>query len=351
MRIPPTFQHPVNERDIIPPNARSKTPFPVEKCLDKAALISKTTFTDEFLEELFISETHLGQFFESGLPKKAKKQRAKPRAPVADLGPFGRLPNEIAWMILTQLDLASLDNLRRVNRRARQLIISLPPLRRVAKLARQALEALIATELASHFFIADLETALWTETCPCGEFAPLVFLPHLRKACLGCLERPENGRLFRVWRLNAADRDALARPGALVPQDIQEPGHRIMHALAGAYGVKREVRGFKPRGEPRPFYVSGFFPPRRAVSAFAGGLPASYMAATTMPFIDRDAAGLSRVCVGVRCSGCDVMMDKVEPYSNDAELIEKLAGRRYSFDGYLNHFMWCKEAQRLWGTG
>lgn len=353
MRIPPTFRHPVNERDIIPPGARSNTPFPVENRPDKAALISKTTFTDEFLEELFISETHLGRFFGSGIQKKTKKRRSKPRAPVAGLEPFGRFPNEIAWMILTQLDLASLDNLRRVNRRARQLITSLPPLRRVAKLAGQALEALIATELASHFSIADLETALRTETCPCGEFAPPIFLPHLRKACLGCLERPENGRLFRVWRLNAADRNALARPGALVPQVIQEPEHRVMHALAGAYGVKREVRGVKPHGEPRQFYVSGFFPPRRAVSSFAGGLPASYMAATTMPFVDTcgDAGDSPRVCVGVRCSGCDAMIDKIEPFSNDGELIEKLAGRRYSFDGYLKHFVWCKEAQRLWESG
>jgi len=349
MRIPSTFQHPVNERDIIPPDARSESPFPVENCLDKGALISKTTFTDEFLEEMFISETHLGNFFKSGI---SKKRRSKPRAPVAGLGPFGRLPNEIAWMILTQLDLASLDNLRRVNRRARQLVICLPPLRCVAKLARQAMEALIATELASHFFIADLERALQTETCPCGEFAPLVFLPHLRKGCLGCLERPENGRLFRVWQLNTADRDALnASPGALAPLDTQELEHRVMYAPAGAYGVKHEVKGWKTRGQTRQFYVSGYFPPRRAVSSFSAGLPASYMAATTMPFVDNDAAGLPRVCVGIRCSGCDVMMDKVEPFSDDSELIEKLAGRRYSFDGYLKHFTWCKEAQRLWESG
>lgn len=214
-------------------------------------------------------------------------------------------------------------------------------LRRVAKLAGKALLALIATGLASHFTIADLEIALQTENCVCGEFAPLVFLPTLTKACLRCLEWHHSRPEFKGWWLDDADREMLASKNAEFREGSQ---YRIMHTLAGRYGCA--FLSYQESRHERKFYVAGKSPPEGISSrSCIAGYSQVYVTATTMPYVDGNLVTSSRVCPGVRCTGCD---GRTPPRCHKKWHTHPAAERRYSFDGYLKHFQWCLEAQRIW---
>lgn len=80
-------------------------------------------------------------------------------------------------------------------------------------------------------------------------------------------------------------------------------------------------------------------------------------AAITIPYVDGGVIGGAgqKVCHGVRCRGCKSQSDKL-PSSDELRpevgyerwRVLALAERPYSFEGYLKHFRWCLEAQRIW---
>lgn len=176
------FRHPLNKRQVVPDRARSEEAFPIENLSDRDVVIQATTFTDNSkLQSKCISNTQLVTTH----PKDLVIGR-----PTVGIGLLNRLPTELLWRILPQLDLASLDSLRRVNRHAREIVISLPEICRIEKVAGNVLLALVATELARDRTLHDIEDLLLTESCKCSEYASLVFLPTLTKVCLPCLETP-----------------------------------------------------------------------------------------------------------------------------------------------------------------
>lgn len=71
--------------------------------------------------------------------------------PNRTLGTLERLPSEILHIILTQLTIQSLTNLRRVNRRALQTVYSIPQYRAIATHAPAALCGILSIGLDSGF--------------------------------------------------------------------------------------------------------------------------------------------------------------------------------------------------------
>ena len=340
-RLARPFAHPVNEYDKMTIPGRSEQPFSVDNSLDKEAVIRAVTFVDDSLEEMYVSKVHLG------LPPNTKAI-APPTAGLGQLF-FDKLPAEIAWSILAELDLASLDSLRQVNRRARELVLGLPELRAVAKFAGKTLLALVATGLAPHFTISNVKAALQTENCRCGEFATLVFLPALRKGCLRCIDWPQDrsrSRVFRLWQVGEEARKVLTDENMHLAEGSQ---HRILHALPGPYAktaFSSNPHEMKRAVQERGFYVASTFP--RILSwerTPAVGIQSS-TAATTMPYVHGSLTSSPRVWSGVRCRGC-VNLDAKIPRPRFRGF-DDLLGRFYSFDGYFEHFRWCLEAQQIW---
>jgi len=326
------FPHPLDERQVVPDRARSEEAFPVENLSNRHVVIRATTFTDNSeLQSRCISNTQLVMTHSKDLLI---------GRPTVGIGQLDRLPTELIWRILPHLDLASLDSLRQVNRRAREIAITLPELCRIAKVAGNVLLALVATELAQYWTIHDVDDVLLTETCECGEYASLVFLPALTKVCLPCLQTPMFRSDLRLWTINSDKLRARLEKSNL---------HPIMHTLAGHYGKEDE-------GEEREYRERYFCTTGGSTIKSVGMYDRSpYSAAITMPYVDGAVIGAGRkVCHGVRCRGCKSQSEKL-PSSDDEShpgweqwRIQQLAERRYSFEGYLEHFRWCLEAQQIW---
>lgn len=216
----------------------------------------------------------------------------------------------------------------------------MPELRRVANFAGKTLLALLATELARYFTTHDVETALAVETCPCGEFGPVVFMPTLTKACLWCLDRPGWSPLFRLWAIGYG-------PSARRAQGRDwRRGTFILSCMAWRVDTVQAARNESTRG--RRFYITDSYYIR------GRWIPSSKKAAIAMPYIDQAQGGEPMVCHGIKCSGCHAVMERLEKDAydgfdpRDIRAVRNLSFRHYYFDGYLKHLRWCREAQRIW---
>ena len=325
-----------------PPGWRSDDELPVDDgSLGRdASLLAVTIETDDDLNAHFISTSHLGIV--------PHDQRVPIDEPEEGTGALGRLPLELIWLILQQLDLESLDNLRRVNRRARLIVLAAPDLQRVTRFAGKAIVALVATDLASHFTMADVEKTLQTDRClRCRRFAPLVFLPTLSRACTACTYRPvvRDGALMHTWKLSVELKETLKT------QTDPHTGrpYRIMTSLAGSYGPSSTSKGEDTSGagqtcDGEPLLATRY-PPEET-----GYRVASYMfAATTMPYVEDICAPTPRVFRGLKCRGCDEMSRLL--LTDDRHVrgwAMMLRRNRYRREEYLEHFKICKGAQELW---
>ncbi|KAK4445358.1 hypothetical protein QBC34DRAFT_413379 [Podospora aff. communis PSN243] len=328
---------------LLPPGWRSDAEFPVDNAsLDKEALLRAVTIeTDDDLNAHFISANHIGIA--------PPDQCAPINEPDEGLGALSRLPLELIWRILQQLDLESLDNMRRVNRRARLIVLAAPDLRRVTRFAGQTIVALVSTDLASHFTVADVAKALQTDKClRCRRFAPLVFLPTLSRACTSCTYRPvvRDGDLIHTWNISAELAETLKTQ---IDPHTSRP-YRIMTSLAGSYGPSSTSKGEDTSGAGQtcrggPLLATRFPPEGNQLSV------ASYMfSSTTMPYVEDIHAPAPRVFRGLKCRGCDEMSRSVPSEERHVRgQMAMLRRYRYRRDEYLAaHFRICKRAQQLW---
>ena len=70
-----------------------------------------------------------------------------------------------------------------------------------------------------------------------------------------------------------------------------------------------------------------------------------FMAATALPFVDPCTLEVQH---GVCCKGCQIALEKglIAALGEAADFA--LRDRIYSFEGFIQHFKWCAEAQALW---
>ncbi|KAL2022239.1 hypothetical protein VTK56DRAFT_5849 [Thermocarpiscus australiensis] len=198
------LHHPVNERKLLPSQARSKKAYPVDGADNQDDIVRVCTYhrKDYDLATVVVGP-QTSSFIASSL------QCPFPSVPIASMGSLSRLPPEIIYEVLRYMDIASILTSRQVNRHSRQVISTLPEYRVTTRYAVDALVALCKTKIASHFTLGDVQTALGVKNCPfCGEFAGFVFLPTLQRCCFPCLQlAPE----FNVYRLVRAATEP-ARP-------------------------------------------------------------------------------------------------------------------------------------------
>ncbi|KAI1828314.1 hypothetical protein F4861DRAFT_177862 [Xylaria intraflava] len=270
----------------------------------------------------------------------ASLESAFETSPTADLGILGRLPPELMWLTLHELDIRSFFRFRQVNRQARIIATGLREYSLVSRYGLEGLRGLLRAELAPYFTISDLYRPLVTDKCvTCGAFGGHLFLFTVERCCFNCLLSSTHYRVLAVSFFAKFARLSLPRlirltgpvlrtvPG--IYNMLERPARRPKYIIFGSQAVQtllaseviheRTAHRLRTRWTPRDY---------------------RFMTATAYPYYSVKDAKLER---GVSCKGCQIQ----NPSPHDVVITYD---RVFSTRGFLSHFLECEEAQRLWAA-
>ncbi|KAK0654010.1 hypothetical protein QBC41DRAFT_351568 [Cercophora samala] len=319
---------PIPERDRIPDWLRSKEPYVFDSSVDECDVVRATSHTKADWTDW--TDGHNLIFNQVPARRTSLQVDNTPvfpfGAPKTSLGLLDDHPAEILVEILSHTDIESLLRFMRTNRRAWNFVTDLPDCRFATKFGNQVIVTLITTKLASHITIPEINTALRTERCQCGEFAGLVFLFTMEKCCRRCIQEKKGN-------LGAHSFDNVEKESSWLRQN--KPNMQMLS--------HPDLDG---RLQRRWVY-------------FTGGKEgeSGYLAVTPMPYVNCQNVAKPRVSYGVYCVGCLLTIrvnGPVWPRLNlqtlytvwgDLRLLRRTV---YSFEGFLEHFKWCPSAQNLW---
>lgn len=149
---------------------------------------------------------------------------------LSSIGILDRLPIELLFEALGELDFQSITRFARVSIRGRNMVRSFPAYRDLMNHASPALAALSQTKLIHLHSASDLRTALRTEGCAtCPEYGVYLFLPTCERCCWECLRQ---NPMRRVISPTAAGRDF-----ALSPKMVKQLP--FMFSIPGTYRISR----------------------------------------------------------------------------------------------------------------
>src|SRR6266699_2232047 len=107
-----------------------------------------------------------------------------------NVGTLDALPPELVERILSQLDLRTLTDFRRVNRRATELVNFLPEYKTITTHARNALRGILSIETSRWITCSTLYEKLCTPSCEqCGDFGGYLYLLTCKRVCFLCLSQ------------------------------------------------------------------------------------------------------------------------------------------------------------------
>lgn len=152
--------------------------------------------------------------------------------PRYDLGALDRLPLEIVHLALIRLDMQSLTDFRRVNKRASLVTDSIPQYKRILIHAPASIRGSLNIETARFFSCQDLYEKLSTAECEsCGDFGGYLYLVTCRRVCFLCftekadyvpLPRKDAIRKFGLRPEHLASLPCLKSfPGRYSPREIK----------------------------------------------------------------------------------------------------------------------------------
>ena len=128
------------------------------------------------------------------------------------------LPLELRNLILAQLDIRSLTNLRCVSQSSRLAVDEIPQYGTIRAQAPELLRAVFSHGIARWTLIEDLFNALISQTCTlCGNFAPFIYLLSCNRACEVCVSHDPQfcAQLASSAKAKSVDDRALASPPTL----------------------------------------------------------------------------------------------------------------------------------------
>lgn len=161
------------------------------------------------------------------------------------VGQLDQLPAELLIQVLLYNDMPSLTSFRRVNRRAMELVDSVPQYAAIAKHCPDIIRAILAVE-ADAFDCRVLYRTLSTSRCStCSRFGDFLYLIDCRRVCYLCFtERPEYSPLTigRASRLLIADPTRPRVAGRQSLRAAESPGalrlpRRYGDAWTGESGI------------------------------------------------------------------------------------------------------------------
>ncbi|KAK7612857.1 hypothetical protein BKA81DRAFT_356788 [Phyllosticta paracitricarpa] len=107
-----------------------------------------------------------------------------------DFGDFEKLPLEIVQIILAKLDLRTLTDIRRVNKRAMQIVDWVPEYKTIFKQAPNILRTILSVETGSFITCESLHRKLSQENCrKCDRVAAYFHILACKRLCTRCLNR------------------------------------------------------------------------------------------------------------------------------------------------------------------
>jgi hypothetical protein len=113
--------------------------------------------------------------------------------PRNDLGLLDRLPLELLHIVLAQLDISTLTDLRRLNRRALQVVDKIPQYQVIVTHAQNVLQAILSIETGRWITCQVLYDAFCTADCEtCGDHAGYLYLLTCRRVCFICFTKNDS---------------------------------------------------------------------------------------------------------------------------------------------------------------
>ncbi|KAL9099211.1 MAG: hypothetical protein Q9163_005254 [Psora crenata] len=145
--------------------------------------------------------------------------------PKCNLGSLDLLPSELLSGVLSQLDLQSLTDFRRVNQRAMGLVNSVPHYEVIINHAPAALRGMLSIGTAKLTTCQDLYDKLCTANCDtCGDFGGYLYLITSRRVCFICLSGDVS--YLPLLRVDVVRKFGLeSRDLATIPQIRSIPGY------------------------------------------------------------------------------------------------------------------------------
>lgn len=222
-------------------------------------------------------------------------------------GQLDELPAELLVQVLSYVDIPSLTHFRRVNRRAVDLVSSIPQYKAIYQHCPDILRAMISIQ-ADAFSCERLYEVLCSTRCStCEHFGSYLYLIDCRRVCWFCFtERPEFlpltiGRASECYRLDPARSDGAVSGRKLLstanpPSVLSLPG-RYSCGLHDGVLVRKRLKLFDRRAVVRDTMSHEPSEEKHHSKREAG----RYMAIITAPYLF-DAG--RRADWGYFCLGC-----------------------------------------------
>lgn len=107
--------------------------------------------------------------------------------PISNIGALAVLPLELVWEVVSELDIQTLMEFRRVNRRARELVDSLPEFKAIITHARNALHGILSIDTGRWITCRTLYEKLCRRDCEqCGDIGGYLYLLTCKRVCYPC---------------------------------------------------------------------------------------------------------------------------------------------------------------------
>jgi hypothetical protein len=114
------------------------------------------------------------------------------RSPEVGLGSLDILPLELLQRILSQLDLCTLTDFRRVNQLALQSVASIPEYKAINTHANNALRGILSIKTARWITCETLYAILCTSECEqCGDFGGYLYIITCKRVCFLCFTQEQ----------------------------------------------------------------------------------------------------------------------------------------------------------------
>jgi len=260
-----------------------------------------------------------------------------PRQPIAHLGTLNQLPLEILHEICRYLDFNSLFQFQQINRRSRQIVGALRLYRPLVEYGQDFFRILMKSRVAEQTSTSELFNAFCSERCAvCGLFGDFIFLLSCTRCCVDCLNQAPH---FQAVALSAAAKEFRTTPESLrkkVPSLCTIPG---LYTIGKVPWKKRiDIVAVSHLQQLQP--SKG-----QEVRAIQGKPIHSFLAAAALPYFDDLTKSHHQ---GLSCKGCQIAVELGLVTLRGNGTGWKARDRVYSYDGFLQHFQWCAQAQDIW---
>lgn len=261
--------------------------------------------TSDAILDIFTHHQHFDRFLIRSHPDETQAvarnlQTAFESSTSSSLGPLGRLPIELLWMIFRNLDVQSYFRLRHVNRKSRATCTAIPEYQAIATHGLEGLRGMLRAGLAQTITIGDLYKLLIRETCEvCDKFGGFLFLPTATRCCFECIKIAPEFRVISTSTLSMLTKKSTKRLFRLLGSELR--------TVPGSYSTQGDPRRSKGLMSAKLAISKSYSLGIRDRSAFVELLRRSdqeshrFMASTAFPWYNPDSKSVENA---VACKGC-----------------------------------------------